>query len=98
MEAIRAATGSFGGGGRGDLIFPAPLGGGARLTVFGFGVAACPPVRPAAESMPVPLVDLCFTLILMVSPSYRPNNKHTILNTGKSHHDPGGKKNILLRQ
>jgi len=78
VEAIRAATGSFGGSGRGDLIFPVPLGGGARLKVFGFGVAACPLVRPAAESMPVPPDTLCFTLILMVSPSYRPNNKHSL--------------------
>lgn len=77
MVAIRVATGSFGGGGRGDLIFPVPVGGGARFNTFGFGVPTCPPVRPAAESMPVPLdAALGFTFILMVSPSYRPIDKY----------------------
>lgn len=61
----RAATGSLGGGGRGDLIFPDP-GGGARLTALGFAV----PESPAAESIPVPLEGLGFTFILIVSPSY----------------------------
>ena len=75
VEAIRAATGSFGGGGRGDLIFPAPVGGGARLRAFGFCAPEFPPVSPAAESMPVPLDALCFTLILMVSPSYKAKGK-----------------------
>jgi len=61
----------LGGGGRGDLIFPAPVGGGARLKALGFAVPETAPVRPAAESIPVPLVGLGFTLIRMVSPSYK---------------------------
>ena len=61
----------MGGGGRGDLIFPAPVGGGARLKALGFAVPETAPVRPAAESIPVPLVGLGFTLIRMVSPSYK---------------------------
>jgi hypothetical protein len=75
VEAIRTATGSLGGGGRADLILAAP-GGGARFNTFGFGVATWTPVRPAAESMPAPPAALCFTLILMVSPSYRPIEKY----------------------
>lgn len=66
-EVIRAAAGSLGGGGRGDLIFPVPLGGGARA--LGFLVTVVPPDSPAAESMPVPLDGLFFTFIRMVSPS-----------------------------
>lgn len=68
-EVIRTAAGSLGGGGNGDLIFPAP-GGGARPTVFGFPV----PESPAADSIPVPLVGLGFTFIRIVSPSYNLQN------------------------
>jgi hypothetical protein len=64
----------LGGGGSGDLIFPAPLGGGARLKALGFGVPESPPVRPAAESIPVPPDGLGFTLIRIVSPSYNINH------------------------
>lgn len=60
VEVFREIAGSFGGGGRGDRILLAPLGGGAMAMVFD-----C----TAAESMPVPLDGLFFTFILMVSPS-----------------------------
>jgi len=67
-EFILAAAGSLGGGGRGNLSFPAAPGGGARsMPVFGFAVA--PPDKPADESMPLPVDGLFFTVILMVSPS-----------------------------
>jgi hypothetical protein len=73
---FRAAAGSLGGGGRGDLGFPAPVGGGAMTKVLGFPVAE--PDSPAADSIPAPLVGLGFTLILIVSPSY--NSKLWIFN------------------
>lgn len=64
-EVIRAAAGSLGGGGRGDLIFPAPTGGGASPRVLGF-----PLPESAADNIPVPLDGLGFTFIRMVSPSF----------------------------
>lgn len=67
-EAILAVAGSLGGGGRGDLIFPALPGGGAR-SVPTFGLFEGPPVKPAVESMPPPLDVLFFTFMRMVSPS-----------------------------
>lgn len=67
-EILLAATGSLGGGGRGELIFPAP-GGGARPRLNGLGFAD--PDSPAADNIPVPLVGLGFTFILIVSPSCR---------------------------
>lgn len=70
----RAETGSFGGGGSGDLIFPPPLGGGARPKGLGFPAPEGPPVRPADESIPDPPVGLGFTFIRIVSPSY--SSKH----------------------
>lgn len=70
-EHIRTAAGSLGGGGRGDLIFPVPVGGGAIPKAFGcFPEAETPPDKPAAESIPVPLLGLGFTLIRIVSPSF----------------------------
>lgn len=67
-EFILAAAGSLGGGGRGDRSFPAAPGGGARsMLVLGFAVV--PPDKPAAESIPLPVDGLFFTVILMVSPS-----------------------------
>lgn len=66
---MRAIAGSLGGGGRGDLIFPAPAGGGVRSRP-GFFAPGPPEDKPAAESMPVPVVGLLFTFIRMVSPSY----------------------------
>lgn len=65
---LLAATGPWGGGGRGDLIFPAP-GGGARPRLNGLGFAD--PDSPAADNIPVSLVGLGLTFILIVSPSYR---------------------------
>ena len=72
-DAILEAIGSFGGGGKGDLVFVEALGGGASARGLGF-----PFPERAAESIPVPLVvGLGFTLILMVSPSFKPNHKKT---------------------
>lgn len=72
VEVFRAVAGSFGGGGRGDLILLPPLGGGASAGVF-FTAPVVPAANPTAESMPVPLDGLFFTLIRIVSPSYTPN-------------------------
>lgn len=67
-DAILEVTGSFGGGGKGDLVFIAALGGGASDNGLGF-----PFPESTAESIPVPfVVGLGFTLILMVSPSLKP--------------------------
>ena len=72
-DEILEVTGSFGGGGRGDLVLVAAVGGGASARGFPF------PER-AAESIPVPfVVGLGFTLILMVSPSFKPRIKNNKL-------------------
>lgn len=80
-EVIRAAAGSLGGGGRGDLIFPAPTGGGASPRVLGF-----PLPESAADNIPVPLDGLGFTFIRMVSPSYAPQKNSQIRATRIANH------------
>lgn len=89
-EVIRTAAGSLGGGGNGDLIFPAP-GGGARPTVFGFPV----PESPAADSIPVPLVGLGFTFIRIVSPSYNLQNPNKSKSNSKKEKEK--QKQIFLQ-
>lgn len=70
-DAILEVRGSFGGGGKGDLVLVAAVGGGAS----GRGLDLPSPER-AAESIPVPfVVGLGFTLILMVSPSLKPTHQ-----------------------
>nr|GME16156.1 kinetochore protein Nuf2-like isoform X1 [Ipomoea batatas] len=60
-EVLRTATVSLGGGGRGDLILPAPIGGGTRPRVLDFPVPVSPLVNPAAESMPAPVEAVIYS-------------------------------------
>lgn len=69
LDVILVATGSFGGGGSTERIFPDPLGGGARPKGFGLPMLESPTDFPE-ESIPVPPAGLCFTFIRMVSPSF----------------------------